>query len=784
MKEKIVNLLKFLIGWPFSIVAFVFIIKLIIPKAQTLLPHLKDISIPFVLAALGSFFVYFFIRGYIWKQFIRQLGHTISYKDSNFIWASSELHRYVPGNIWSFVGRGMRLAEHGVQKKDFIQTSLIEIEFLSLGSVLVSILAVPFLTRFFSFPEQLASVVIGAIIISCVLYVFHKYTKIKHFILPNYPPSEILFLLFLHALIFFFFGLGYYFTFISFMSINPNLIWQLVGISVLSYLIGYLSLLTPSGFGVREGVLTVALTKIMTVSTAGFLALLARLTVIIAEILYVCISYLGYRTKNKIITKVEKWVTEHPQELILGGLILIYLFYFTTVTFLRYDNFYTGKFDLGNMAQTVWNTSRGRIFTMTDPNGTQIVSRLSVHADFILVLLAPLYTLWADPRNLLFIQTFILGIGCIFIYLIANYVLKNKNIALTFAFIYLINPSVQRSNLYDFHAQTLATTFLLGAFYFFIRKRFWYFLLFSVLAGLCKEQIWLIIGLFGIFLITQYKKIFAGISLFICCILLSYFLISYAIPHALGSHHFALAYYSDFGDTPISIVKHILFSPQKTLGIILHWDRINYLKQLFMPLGFLSLFGPIFLIFVLPDLTIDLLSNNTQLHQIYYQYTTTITPFLFIAAIFGISFIRNQLQRVNNETIKQWGNTVVILYLLLVSLYGAYLYGPLPGAKEPNLDMITKPVENKEFINTYLANIRKRYSVAASNNIGSHLSQRQKIYILPLGVDKADVIVFLLNESEYPDSLNQEKALVKKLMKDPRYLLTIDRNKFVVFVKK
>ena len=159
---------------------------------------------------------------------------------------------------------------------------------------------------------------------------------------------------------------------------------------------------------------------------------------------------------------------------------------------MRYENYFTGRFDLGNMAQTVWNTAHGRIFILTDPNGTNTVSRLATHADFLLILLAPFYVIWSDPKMLLLIQTLILSIGAVYIFLISKKVLKYPPLALTFALMYLLNPSVQRTNLYEFHAVTLATTFLLAAFYYVLEKRLYWFLLFGILAALTKEQVWFI----------------------------------------------------------------------------------------------------------------------------------------------------------------------------------------------------------------------------------------------------------------------------------------------------
>lgn len=118
------------------------------------------------------------------------------------------------------------------------------------------------------------------------------------------------------------------------------------------------------------------------------------------------------------------------------------------------------------------------------------------------------------------------------------------------------------------------------------------------------------------------------------------------------------------------------------------------------------------------------------------------------------------------------------------AFYTAFFSGPLPGSWEPNTDMITKPIADRIFIDNYLVQIKRKYSVAASNNIGSHLSQRQRIYTLPLGTDKADVIVFLLTNSEFSNSLSQEKKLADKLKSDSHYILTVDRHEFIVFIKK
>lgn len=469
-------------------------------------------------------------------------------------------------------------------------------------------------------------------------------------------------------------------------------------------------------------------------------------------------------------------LAQYKHEIILAAFIFTYIIYFTTASFLRFENFYAGRFDLGNMDQVVWNTSRGRIFQMTDPNGTDIISRLAFHADFILILLAPLYFLWSSPLMLLLIQTLIVAAGAIFIYLLAKNALKSKNIALVFSVIFLLNPALEHANLYDFHPVTLATTFLLGAFYFLVKRSYGWFLFFAILSGLAKEQIWLIIALFGVYIFFFHKKRLFGAAVFLISLSLFYFLIWQLIPGVRGAQHFALSYYSDFGDSPTAIIKNALFSPDKIVGTLLMQNRKDYLYQLFLPLGFLPILSPLSLIFALPDLLINTLSNNANLRQIYFHYAAAITPFLFVGAIFGIKNLQKIFPRLPLFFYS--------LYLILTTLYAAYSFGPLPFAKNPNIDMFVKPQADKETIQKILSKIRKHYSIAATNNIGSYLSHRQEIFTIPVGVEKADFVIFLLNDPFAQPSLKAQKDLANRLKYNKNYVLVFEKDDFVAFKRR
>ncbi len=189
-----------------------------------------------------------------------------------------------------------------------------------------------------------------------------------------------------------------------------------------------------------------------------------------------------------------------------------------------------------------------------------------------------------------------------------------------------------------------------------------------------------------------------------------------------------------------------------------------------MPVGFLSIFSPLYLIFALPDLIINLLSNNRQLSDIYYQYTSGIIPFLFVSSIYGFKYI---LKIVNKN--------VLIIYLLITSLLSVYFIGPLPFSKNPNTDMFIKQVKNREEISKFLDTIPNDIKVAATNNLGAYLSNRKHLFVIPVGTKSADMVMFLLNDSYAQPSLNVQKEMANNFEKNIDYKLIIKNDDFVAF---
>ena len=792
--NKTLSIIKFIIGWPLAIISLFFIFKLIYENSPLLL-KIQRLDLNSLILSFIFFFLYFVLRAILWSELVREKGNKLSLKKTFYFWEISEIKRYTPGNIWSFLSRANLFSKNNILGKEVFSSLITEAVLIVLSSFFLSYFYLSHVLKSNYLNILLAlSITLSILIFTCFskfdikLLDKLKLTFIKNSVSPSKNITSNLKFYSISVAAFFMYSIATYFGANSVFYLNLRNFVEFSSLFAFAFLVGYISIITPMGLGVREGVVTFGLSSFVSLPAAGLISIFTRIIFIISEVIFVTLVFLWNKIKSVNLEKIERFILDNKYEIILIVLCCFYVFYYTTASFLRYDNFYTGRFDLGNMDQTVWNSIHGRIFQLTDPDGTNSISRLSVHADFILILISPLYLIWSNPKMLLLLQTITLAIGGIIIFFLSKNILKNKNISLILATLFLINPAVGYTNLYEFHPVTLATTLLLATFYFFYKKKYVWFFVFAILSSLCKEEIWAVVSVFGLYLILKNlisfikikifskKEFLLGLFLFILFLSVCYYLITIAIPAARGSDHFALSYYSDFGSSPSSIVKTIILNPSKTILTVLKPDRLFYLGQLFLPLIFLPLLSLEYLFFAVPDFLVNLLSNNNQLHQIYYQYSAGITPFLFIATIFSIKKILGRFKFIKID---------LLIYLLIFSaLFSAYSIGPLPFSKKPNVDMFKKPLSNTKAIDDFLANIPTRYSIAASNNLGSHLSHRRNIYTIPLGIGQADVILFLLNDAFAQPSLQAQKEMVKQMSDNKNYIQVYQDGDFVAFEKR
>ena len=490
--------------------------------------------------------------------------------------------------------------------------------------------------------------------------------------------------------------------------------------------------------------------------------------------------------------------------IILTFFVLSYIGYFSYLTILRYHTLYANYFDLGIMHQTVYNTYRAlrtgdfsRFLELTNPQGYDQVKRMAIHNDILLAFLAPFYFIYSGPETLLIIQSLVLGLGAFAVYGISQIVFqkqKRKEIfGLIFSLSYLLFSPMQRANVFEFHAVTLATSLLLFMFYFFLKKKYLLSALFFIVSIFSKEEVALTTAFFGVyvlFITLRNKKIILNeknkelaFGLFILLTSIVWFFLSMLviIPTFRKEMSFALTYYSDFGDSPVQVLFGVLKNPSTITKYIWQMDTARYFLFMLGPAGFISLFAPLQLLISLPEFAINLLSNNWNMRNVIYQYTSVITPFVYISAVYGFYNI------VNCKTLKAFRK--YIPYILLIIIVGctalfSYFKSPLPYSREKDVHPFLWPQKEATDANLWkniLAN--KKLKIMATGQIAPLFSSRRYVYLFSSRYDLADYIVLSLNEIyNYPEK-DKLVPIYEKLIKDKLYTRIYKNENVEVFRK-
>lgn len=746
------KLLRFFLGIPLTIIAFLFIGKIFWDGKDQILTSLFSIKPELFLLGILFYSSFFALKSYIWIKILEARGHNPDIRSTIYSYSISEIKRYIPGSIFAFIGR---VDTHkSVPKSETLKGIGIEAALLVLSALLISLPAIIFLSLkyFTQFLSIFYPVAFGFILALTLLFFANK--KVSAFL------KKYLDLFFLFVIAWSLYALGSLLILLSLTFIDPANFIAAASIFAFSWLGGYLLFVTPMGLGARELLAVYGLSFFISPALSSAIAIITRLAMIIGELFYLTVTYAfkELRPSSKIL-KVNSYLA------IVVITSFLYFVFFSYYSILKHDTFLTGRFDLGNMAQTVWNTYHGSFFTLTNPDGVKTISRLGVHSDIFLVFLSPLYLIWESPKMLLIFQSLAIASGGIFVYLIAKKITKKEGLSLVFALSYFSNFWLHEQNLFDFHAVSIATPLLLAAFYVLLKKRAVLFCLFILLAATTKENVLLVISVFGLYFFKN-KAVTLGWILTILPLIVFYYLIAFAIPNARGSEHFALETYKYLGSSPLDTARNVFTNPSLIFNQIFNYSTLDYINNHLFPTGYLALLSPFYLLFTLPDAAIYLFSSNLEYRSYQYHFGAVIIPFVYIGAIYSAQKIGTKFKAIN-------ASKLLIYYLGFVTIYTLYSYSPIPGLKSG--DTTPLRVKNAYKIEEYLTIIPPTADVAASNSIGAHLSHRKKIYVVPYGINLAAYVVLY----------RENYGLIEKVDKSTYRLLIGDSvNNFYLFKMK
>ena len=451
-------------------------------------------------------------------------------------------------------------------------------------------------------------------------------------------------------------------------------------------------------------------------------------------------------------------------------LVLVYAVWFSYLAVLRHETLNSRGYDLGNVDQAIWNTAHGRILQFTNWIGKgddfRYPSRLAMHFEPIYFLIAPLYWLWSDVRLLLVLQAVAVAIGAWAIYRLGLDELGQPRPAAMLAAAFLLYPPLQWALLDDFHAVTLVGGMAPFAFWALRRQRWGWFTLLALLIMATKEDMPLLIGVMGLYVFVWERQRAVGLGTMIVAALWFAIVVFVIIPSYTlnGQSQYLERYAEVLGPDGLKLTNLPLLLAAAARNL-LTWETARYLTGMLWPMAFLSLAGWPVLLIAVPSIALNLLSDNPTQHVLGRHYAAPIAPVVAIAAVMGIATICRQLSVIRHQSsavTRQLGTdshrpspvfrlpsfvfhpSSFATLVLLASLAAQWEHGFTPLARDYDPPQLTA---HHRLLARFLAQIPPDASVSTQQNLNPHLSQRERITIIPYDVSGE---YLLLDVTTYP----------------------------------
>jgi uncharacterized membrane protein len=307
---------------------------------------------------------------------------------------------------------------------------------------------------------------------------------------------------------------------------------------------------------------------------------------------------------------------------------------------LRYQAYDFWGVDLAQFDQALWNTWQGRLLQFTQYGGVPD-TLLTDHVEPIMLLIAPLYLVWPDPRLLLILQVVALAWGAWLAYWLARRFLRNRGAGLVAALAYLVHPAVV-GNALDasggFRPDVLTVPLFLGLVLAVEEQKWGRALLLAVLAMSCKEYMAALVLMLGLYLLYRYRRQRLALGLGLAGQGALWLIGALAVWLPLvrggqGSLHYELNFGNLGGGGGISgiletlvtqpgLLASLLFSSENLLALF-----FGLLSLALLPLGDLAL-----LLVGAPLLGLFALNGVSSLFDF---HLAPILPFFFAAAVAG-----------------------------------------------------------------------------------------------------------------------------------------------------
>lgn len=247
-----------------------------------------------------------------WTLILKMIGARIGWVKGVSIFLLSIFGRYIPGGVWSTLGRIYLCRLEGIPDSRSSMSVLLEQSYPVVSAGIVSAASLLFWED-----TALKMKVLPFIFLLPLFVIFlhpKPFLKVANPILSwfgkgpvtiSLPFSNMLVLVICYIFSWVISGTAFYLFVHAFYPLELRYLPILSGIYAISFTAGYLTIFIPAGLGVREGSLTILLSFFMPTPIAMGVALLSRIWLIGTElIIFLMLFFLNAETRRMVKTAV------------------------------------------------------------------------------------------------------------------------------------------------------------------------------------------------------------------------------------------------------------------------------------------------------------------------------------------------------------------------------------------------------------------------------------------------------------------------------------------------
>lgn len=414
------------------------------------------------------------------------------------------------------------------------------------------------------------------------------------------------------------------------------------------------------------------------------------------------------------------------------------LLFLVSIKLYQHYSFNTGAYDLSMYDTAISNTLRGKFLFSHQLQR----NFLSEHfAPFILIFI-PFYWIFDIPIVLLILLAFAGASAIVSVFFLAKYSRVSTSISAFCAMFVFGNSYFSRCLMFDFHHEIFVIAIFLIMICAYQKENYYLMFIMGVLSLTVKEDMFLYVFFFGVYLTLVKRKWRIGTSLMILSVTAGSLVLGFILPALSdGAPNVADVRLAHLGNNIRGIIWTFLSTPALTTEI--RWKTLWSLTKSFL---FLPILSPYSFLVAIPGIILNSMSSHSVQKQLIQYYSAPVLPFVIWPFI--KSMARIEIQLLNSLKINYKRLIVIGLFIFCFSIFSSrykfYAIQNIHQAKREAINLIPEGA-----------------TISAQNNFIPHLRRDQTPWVFPKslqnGIRYEECEYILLCLSDRPWPLTQEQ---------------------------